>query len=107
MSEPADGSPGLPAKPEAPAPLPAGTPWYAQLFVQGVRDCYKWLSTWITAAAAGAPMIYDYLSDPTCIVPYHEGCMQLVVSPHLFGIIESVLVLFIFLSHIKRKGDSQ
>ena len=84
--------------------LPPGTPWYAALFVSGLRDCWKWASTWFTALAAAAPIAYEFLSDPTCTAPlYHAGCVQLLLSPSAFRYLESGLVLLIFLARIKRQ----
>lgn len=72
--------------------LPADAPWYARWFVANVRAFYKWLSTWLIAAAAAAPLLYEHLPD-----------LQKEISPTLYHYLQTALVLSIFVARIKRQ----
>lgn len=93
MSEPDNGAPPLKAEVTQPlTPLPPDSPWWALMLVSNWRQCWRWLSTYVTAAAASAPIAYEYLPQ------IHQ-----FVSDSTFHKIEAGLVALIFLSRIKRQ----
>lgn len=73
--------------------LPADAPWWARWMVDNARECWRWLSTWMIAAAAAAPMLYENI-----------GALQSAVSPSAYHYIQSALVALIFLGRIKKQG---
>ena len=76
--------------------IPADAPWYVKVFVEGAGEFWKWLSTWFTAIAAAAPLLYANISD-----------LQASISPKTFHYIETGLVLLIFFGRIKRQPPSK
>lgn len=72
--------------------LPPDAPWYARWFVANVKAFYKWLSTWLIAVAAAAPLLYENLPE-----------LQKELSPTLYHYLQTALVLSIFLARIKRQ----
>lgn len=72
--------------------LPPDAPWWARWFVANITECWKWLTTWLTAIAAAAPILYENVSS-----------LHGAVSDSTAHYISSALVMLIFLGRIKRQ----
>ena len=72
--------------------LPADAPWWARWMVANWKDAWKWLSTWLIAIAAAAPMLYENL-----------GPLKDAISPTVCHYAQSLLVVLIFLGRIKKQ----
>lgn len=65
------------------------------MFVANIKECWKWISTWLTALAASAPIAYDQLAF-----------LQDKIPAPLFLKIQSALVLAIFAGRIIQQSPS-
>lgn len=74
--------------------MPQDAPWWARWLAAEWRDAWRWLSTWLIAAAAVAPMAYENLS-----------VLQNNLPPNIFHWIETGIVCLIFFQNIRRKPN--
>lgn len=72
--------------------IPTDAPWWARWFVANVTECWKWLSTWLIAIAAAAPLLYENVAQ-----------VKEWVSPTIYSYIQAGLVLLIFFGRVKRQ----
>lgn len=100
MSEPGNGSPSTrePITQPAPPParraddLPLDAPWWAKILVPDIRQFWHWMTTYAIAAAAAAPIAFEYLPQ-----------LHQYLSDSAFHHVETGLVILILLSRIKRQ----